>query len=149
MTEETPVSRTRSLKTIQTLADTAEAESSKEVSQRLAALNKEEHRLQQLVEYLADYEAKERMDRQGQSIAAIRSRRQFIERLHAAINQQKQLVDNYRLLYDNEARRWREARSHSLGLRKYADRIDRQEELKQARRDQSRLDEIGSRSPGR
>ena len=140
------MSGTRSLKTIQTLADTAEAESSKEVSHRLAALNREEQRLTQLAEYLAGYEQKERMDREGQSIASIRSRRRFIERLHEAISQQHELVENYRQLHEIEAGRWREARSHSLGLQKYAERIDQQQDLKQTRRDQARLDEIGARN---
>ncbi len=142
------MSGTRSLRTIQTLADTAEAESSKEVSQRLAALNREENRLAQLAEYLAGYEEKERTDRERQSIASIQSRRRFIERLHEAISQQRQLVENYRQLYEIEADRWREARSHSLGLQKYAERIDQQQDLKQTRRDQARLDEIGARNTG-
>jgi len=142
------VSATRSLKTIKTLADTAEAESSKEVSQRLAALNREEKRLVQLIEYLAGYEEKERAGREGQSITSIQSRRRFIERLREAISQQQQLVKNYRQLYEIEVDRWREARSHSLGLQKYVERIDQQQDLKQNRRDQARLDEIGARNIG-
>jgi len=142
------VSKHQNLKTIQALADTAAAESSKEVAQSLARLHQEEKRLAQLVEYLADYRAREHLDRAEQSIACVRSRRRFIERLGEAIGQQKQLVAQYQLLHEEVASRWQDARSHSLGLRKYTDRVEHREEIRRARRDQARLDEIGARNAG-
>ncbi len=134
----------RQIETIRTLADTAERESSRTVAERRRMLDAEEQRLEQLRRYLAEYgdlsSAKD-----GVFIDTIRTRRSFMARIQAGIEQQEQLLASLRTQLENDLEHWRDARSHALALEKFDQRLEAQRNLKQNRREQAALDEVGQK----
>jgi len=134
--------RRQSIAAIRTLADSAERESSRTVTQRRDALAAEERRLQQLQDYLVEYS---RMSLSGGSVATLQLRRRFVERIRAAIVEQERVVAGLQEQLDRDLGSWRAARSHSLALEKYAERLAEQAEHRRARREQADTDEVGQK----
>lgn len=134
--------RRQSIAAIRTLADSAERESSRTVTQRRDALAAEERRLQQLQDYLVEYG---RMSLSGGSVATLQLRRRFVERIRAAIVEQERVVAGLQEQLDRDLGSWRAARSHSLALEKYAERLAEQAEHRRARREQADTDEVGQK----
>jgi len=131
------------LKSVRMLAENDETHTSREVSDRLATLRAEEHRLAQLQDYLDEYQDLLAAGTSGISIATVRSRRRFVERLQAAVDQQQELVNRLHEQAEGQMNRWREARSRSLSLQKFSERMTAEQESRDARREQAKLDEIG------
>lgn len=134
--------RRQSIAAIRTLADSAERESSRTVIRRRDALAAEERRLQQLQDYLVEYG---RMSLSGGSVATLQLRRRFVERIRAAIVEQERIVAGLQEQLDRDLGSWRAARSHSLALEKYAERLAEQAEQRRARREQADTDEVGQK----
>lgn len=129
------------LQTLRTLADTAERESSRLLAERRRTLNEEEQRLAQLRAYLQEYTAPE--SGAGLLVDSIRTRRDFMNRIHEGIEQQEKLLAKLRQQLEHDLEKWRDARSHSLSLQRYSERLQTQVDEKIARREQGRLDEVG------
>jgi len=132
----------KSLDSLETLAHGRETRWQRHVSSQLNSLQQEEQRLQQLHQYVEEYNAPLH-GRSSQSIMAMRSQRQFVDRLKDAVKQQNQTVAQQRELAERGMQRWKLERSKRLAIQKYGER-QRQTELKQReRRDQANLDEVG------
>jgi len=129
------------LTTLRFLADSAENESARVVAQRRNALDAEEVRLEQLKKYLQEYQADD--NGSGIFIDTVRTRRAFVERISSGIDQQARLIEGLRQQLEMDLQRWREARSQALGLQHYSERQQQEIDLKQNRKEQARLDEIG------
>ena len=134
----------RQIETIRTLAETAERESSRTVAERRRILDAEEQRLEQLRRYLAEYGDLSGSN-DGVFIDTIRTRRSFMARIQAGIDQQEQLLRGLRAQLEHDLQQWRDARSHALALEKFDQRLDAQRSQKQQRREQAALDEVGQK----
>lgn len=132
------------LGTIRTLADNVERESSRTVAERRRILAAEEQRLEQLRQYLREYTELSACGA-GMLVDTVRLRRGFVAKIRAGIEQQERLVAGLRDQLENDLHRWRDARSQSLALEKYDDRLADAANLKQQRRDQARTDEVGQK----
>jgi len=130
-----------SLKTVRLLADNAEQESSRLVAQRRRQIDAEQQRLSQLRQYFDDYQHPGTGE--GVFIDTVRTRAAFIARIRSGIEQQERLIAGLEQQLELDLQRWRDARSHALGLQRYSERQAQQEELKQNRKEQAKLDEIG------
>ncbi len=130
------------LGSIRTLANTAEMETSKIVAERRLALDAEEQRLAQLQTYLTEY-AQTGDTQTGLSIDSMRNRRRFIDKIRGGIEEQERVVVGLRQQLETDLANWRDARSHALALEKYQHRQQAEEALRQSRREQAELDEIG------
>jgi flagellar export protein FliJ len=130
-----------SLKTVRLLADNAEQESSRLVAQRRQQLDAAQHQLMQLKRYADEYQ--QPGSGQGMYIDTVRTRAEFIARIRSGIEQQERLIAGLEQQLELDMQRWRTARSHALGLQRYAERQAQQEELRQNRKEQAKQDEIG------
>ena len=129
------------MQTLRTLADTAERESSRLLAERRRTLDAEEQRLAQLRAYLQEYTTPE--SGAGLRADTIGARRDFASRIRDGIEQQEKLLAKLREQMDQDLARWRDARSHSLSLQRYSERLQTQVDEKVAKREQGRLDEVG------
>lgn len=136
-------STTHRLKSVQTLADSLEARTSREVAQRLRALDAEQQRLRQLRAYLDEYRAPPAPGQSGLHVAAMRSRRRFVERIQEGIRHQERLIEGLQRQLEDLTAKWQSARSQSLALQRYNERLDERAQERQSRRDQATLDEVG------
>lgn len=134
----------QTLATLQRLAEQAEQTSARTVAERRAAVAAGEERLAQLERYLAEYgQLSGRGD--GLFIDTVRTRRAFVERLREAMQQQAELVASLHQQLENDLQHWREARARALGLERYQARAEDERALRQSRRDQAALDEVGAK----
>ena len=139
----------KGLRTIQTLAESAEAIRSRVVSDQRAALCEEEQRLEQLRQYRGEYQEMSNRSEQGVCIHFVRGRRGFVQKLNEAIENQRSVVARATEQLDTYLTDWRAARAKALSLQKFADRMAMQEDRRVERREQIELDDIGRRVTGR
>lgn len=143
------MSKRNGLQSVQTLAKSAEAETSSQVSSHRQALQVEEQRLAQLEAYHREYAIMGNESQQSTGINNIRSRRGFMQKLNEAIAAQKQAVSQSLLQLEIQLGSWREARSRALSLQKFSERVAEQADKRQARKDQKELDNIARHQTGR
>lgn len=136
------MSRRRSIDAIQTLAESAEAESARTLAERRRRLAAEEQRLEQLRHYLAEYRTLS-AGGDGLLVDVVRARRDFVGRIQAGIDEQERVLAGIRAQADADLARWREARTRSLAVSKLGERLAEQAAERQERRQQADLDEIG------
>jgi flagellar export protein FliJ len=134
--------RNETLGTIRTLADRAEQESARALADRRARLENEEQRLAQLRSYMAEY-GELSGNASGIFIDTIRTRRAFVDRLRSGIEQQEKLLAGLNAQLENDLQRWRDARSRALGLERFMERRQEEQDLRDNRKEQATLDEIG------
>ena len=134
--------RNETLGTIRTLADRAEQESARALAERRARLENEEQRLVQLRSYMAEY-GELSGNASGVFIDTIRTRRAFVDRLRSGIEQQEKLLAGLHTQLEIDLQRWRDARSRALGLERFMERRQEEQDLRDNRKEQATLDEIG------
>lgn len=132
----------RSLDSLQKLAEYAADAASRDIVERLRALRAEEGRLGQLRGYLGDY-SQLLKDARGMNVSRLRGRRDFVEKLNVAIGRQDSVVHDHENKYSHDVERWRSARSKSLALQRYGERLAAAEAERRERREQTALDEVG------
>lgn len=131
----------QSMQTLRRLADNAERESARIVAQRRRQLDAERQRLAQLEAYVADY--RQQPGNTGVFIDTMRTRQAFVMRLRAGLEQQRRVITGLDQQLELDLRRWRQARSHALGLQRFSERREREQAVRQNRKEQAQLDEIG------
>ena len=124
------------------LASHTEADSARRLAERLRSLDAEEHRLKQISSYLAEYTESGRTAPASITIRSLRSGRGFLERLCAAVDEQRGTVDYQRQKAEQQTQQWREARARTRSLEKLGERLAAQDQERRDRREQGRLDEI-------
>jgi flagellar protein FliJ len=139
--------RRNRMQSLQRLAAHTEAENARRLAERLRGLDTEERRLEQIRGYLADYAQSATRSDAAVTLSALKSSRGFLTRLKDAVDQQRGTVEQQRQQAEQQAVQWRAARARSLALARLGERIEEREQLRQDRRDQARLDEVGAR-PG-
>ena len=132
----------RTLDSLETLAHGRETRWRRHVASQLNNLQAEEQRLAQLHDYVQEYNAPLNHRRDSQSILAMRSQRQFVDRLKDAVRQQSQTVAERREAAEHGMRRWQHERSRRMALEKYSARQREAEGRQRDRRDQAALDEV-------
>jgi len=130
------------LKSVQTLAKSAEVETSSQVSSHRRALQIEEQRLAQLEAYHREYTRQGDDAQQTIGINSIRSHRGFMQKLNEAIAAQRKAVSHSLMQLETQLGLWREARSHALSLQKFSERVAEKADKRQERKDQKELDNI-------
>ncbi len=133
----------RTLDSLKTLAHGRESRWRRHVAGQLNNLQTEEQRLAQLHDYVEEYNAPLNERRDSQSILAMRSQRQFVDRLKDAVRQQSKTVAERRAAAEQGMRRWQHERSRRLALEKYTERQDEAQGRQRDRRNQAALDEVG------
>ncbi|WKZ13478.1 MAG: flagellar FliJ family protein [Gammaproteobacteria bacterium] len=137
--------RRKALHSIQRLAEHGADAASRDVGMRLRSLQAEEERLRQVRGYLDHYEHLSVAGSAALTLGALQGRRQFAARLREAADRQAQVVEDYRVQYLRQVEHWRAARSRSLGLQRFNERIRQHETDRLERREQAALDEIAQR----
>jgi len=130
------------LKSVRTLAKSAETETSSQVSAHRHALQIEEQRLTQLEAYQREYSILITDSQEFTGINNIRSRRGFMQKLNEAIVAQREAVAQSLMQLEAQLGSWREARSRARSLEKFSERIADQADKHRARKDQTELDDI-------
>ncbi len=154
-----PVAKRGRIEVLQRLAGHTEAENARRLAERLRSLDTEERRLQQIRGYLAEYgmasgqkrsALPEGADRSppAMTIASLRSNRGFLERLRNAVDEQRGTVEIQRHQVEQQTQNWRVARARTRSLEKFGERLLKQEQERQDRREQTRLDEIANARSG-
>ena len=133
----------KKLKPVRTLADSDAMDSSRLVATARDALDTEQQRLDQLREYLNEYQT---MASSGRTAMEISTRRDFVNRLRKALEQQTEVVERHRAELEKQLDVWKDARARSMALNRLAERADQAERERSERRDQHRMDEIGQQS---
>jgi flagellar protein FliJ len=137
------------LQTLQLLAEYAEAEHSRKLSEKMRTLTSEERRLGQITGYLAEYEQQGRGQQKPTFLGALRGRRNFVERLRGAVVEQHGLVELHRNQAEEHMSQWRAARARALAMQRLGERQAEQEQERLDRREQANLDEMGLALRGR
>ncbi len=133
---------------LQRLASHTEADNARRLAERLRSLDAEEHRLKQISSYLAEYTESSKASTASVTIRSLRSGRGFLERLCAAVDEQRGTVDYQRQKVEQQTQQWREARARTRSLEKLGERLGAQDQERRDRREQSRLDEISTSRGG-
>ena len=133
----------KNLDSLETLAQGNESRWRRHVASQLSNLQTEEQRLAQLHDYVREYNAPLNQRRGSQSILAMRSQRQFVDRLKDAVKQQSKTVDERRASAEQGMQRWKHERSRRMALQNFSARQREAEERVRDRRDQAALDEVG------
>jgi len=133
----------RNFESLQTLAHGRESRWQRHVSSQLSNLQTEEQRLQQLHNYVDEYNRPVADRRDSQSILAMRSQRQFVDRLKDAVKRQSQTVADKRAAADQGIRQWKHERSKRLAIQKFSERQQAIADKLRDRRSQAVLDEVG------
>lgn len=137
--------RRKPLTSLQRLAEFAADTASRDIGQRLRALRVEEERLRQVDGFLGQYDSLSLSHSAGLTVSTLRSRRQFTQRLHTAAEQQRQSVTDSEQRYFQQIERWRDARSQTLALQRFNERIREREQDIRDRHEQAVLDEVAQR----
>jgi flagellar FliJ protein len=142
-----PVARRNRIDILQRLASHNEQENARRLAERLRALDAEERRLQQIRGYLAEY-SRGATGGGSTTIGSLKSSRGFLERLRTAVDDQRGTVEMQRQHVEQQTLRWREARARTRSLEKLGERQATAEQERQDRREQARLDEVGTTRSG-
>ena len=132
------------LDSLQTLAKGRETRWQRSLTAQLGKLQAEQQRLEQLNGFAREYGAKPEASTGSQSILAVRGQRQFVDRLHDAVGQQRKKVAAQQALADRDLANWKQARAKRMALDKFADRQLAEENRKRERSAQRALDEVGT-----
>ncbi|MBI3776024.1 MAG: flagellar export protein FliJ [Gammaproteobacteria bacterium] len=128
------------------VAQNREREAARVFADRQRMLQEREERLAEVrryrVEYLENYQTR---SRSGMSAQQMRTYRNFLQKLDAAIAQQEQLVDEARSELDHEKARWLEKHQRSKALDNMRARYVTQEQREAQRVEQKESDERGQR----
>lgn len=144
------------LRTLQRLAEHAEADNARRLAEQLRGLETEERRLSQVRGYLAHYAGSgagggpagstgSGSRNRVTTVGALRSDRRFVDRLQEAVSSQAGMVDTRRQQLEQQAARWTRARARASALDRFATRLDEREADRRQRREQGMLDEVGMR----
>lgn len=128
------------------VAQDREREAARVFAERQRTLLEREERLAEVrqyrVEYLENYQAR---SRSGMSAQQMRTYRNFLQQLDAAVEQQEQLVDAAKNELDQEKARWLEKHLRSKVLDNMRTRYVTQEQREAQRVEQKESDERGQR----
>lgn len=109
----------------------------------------QERRLADLEKFLREYQQRFQTEGGGATIERFKEYRRFTERLDAAIQQQKKLLEECRRELDQQNRYWNEVSSRRRALDKVIDRFQREEVSRVQRREQRESDDRAQRArPG-
>lgn len=137
--------RRKGLHSIQRIAEHGADTAARDVGNRLRSLQAEEERLRQVRAYLEHYERMSVTGAAGLTLGAMQGRRQFAARLRDAVDRQARVVEEHQAHYLQQVERWRDARSRSLSLQRFNQRIRQHETDRLERHEQANLDEIAQR----
>lgn len=136
--------RSRRLQTVLELGCQQERQQAGELGQAQAALAQQQARLEELLDYRAEYAG--RIQRPGVLGAQIANLQAFIARLDQAIGAQRQLLGELEQRLAQAEVAWREAQTRNSALRGYLERLQTQEQVEAGRREQRETDEFAGRS---
>ena len=136
-------SKTARFEGLKELADGREAQAARSLAESLGALRAKEAQLQQLRDYLDEYQR----DRANDTFDAARweNTRRFVSSLSDAVTRRETELEAARARYQSEAERWRDAHRQTKAFEKLVDKYYREELKEIERRDQKELDEQTSR----
>lgn len=134
------------LKLIIELAERREQQAAAQLGQVRERQAAEQRRLQELRGYRDEYHGNRRPEaRGGMSAAQLRNFKHFTGRLHNAVGQQQQVLEQFGRECERLEQRWRHARSRRVALEKLRVRYQEADARRQDRREQHLIDEHAAR----
>lgn len=133
------MTRSERMTPIKNLADDREREAGRAVSRTQAALEAAEKQLAELVNYRAEYAARQHDG--ALEAARMQNFHAFLARLEDAVRQQQRVVEQARAAAEASTSVWRERKIESASLGKVVTRLEVQERLAGERREQTATDE--------
>lgn len=143
------MAKSKRLEPIVNLARNSERDAVKALGDALQTLNSQIERLDQLIDYKAEYA--ERLNSSGSkgiNVQQLNEYREFIDKLTLAIEQQEQIVDQARQTLDEKKRFWFAKRGRSKALDAVLDRYLENEQKQLDKKEQNEIDDRNNR-PGR
>lgn len=134
--------RRNRLTPLRKLAAFNESDNARRLADRLRTVQIEEQRLLQISGFLTEYEQHAAAIRGSVGVRSLQTARQFVERLRAAVAEQKASTETQRQLAEQQAVAWRAARARAKSLERLEQRAEDDERDRRDRREQVTLDEI-------
>jgi flagellar FliJ protein len=140
------MAKTSALDVLIDLASTESDEAAKRLGLAIRACEDNQQKLDMLLQYRDDYEARLRAGvANGISMAGYRNFQSFLEKLDTAIAGQQQIVDNGKRRIDDERGAWQSSERKRLSYDTLATRAEQVEQRKENKRDQKMMDEYATR----
>ncbi|QHS09244.1 flagellar export protein FliJ [Sinimarinibacterium sp. NLF-5-8] len=129
------------LRPIQQIAEKKEQDAAARVRERQQLLTQRRARLQELMDYLAEYDA----PGQTLTVTMLINRQAFIDKLRQAIDMQTRLVEQAQQMLEAERDKWLGQRREVKTLEQLALQYQQRERAEEERRAQKQLDEFALR----
>jgi flagellar FliJ protein len=134
------------LDTLIELSTTQSDEAAKRLGQAIKACEDVEQKLNMLLQYRDEYEARLKASvTTGLTASGYRNFQIFLEKLDTAIAGQEQIVQNARLRINNERGAWQSCERKRMSYDTLATRAEQAELRKENKRDQKQMDEYATR----
>jgi flagellar FliJ protein len=134
------------LETLIELATTQTDEAAKRLGQAVRACDDTEQKLNMLLQYRDDYEARFKAGlAAGISAAGYRNFQLFLEKLDTAISGQQRIVEDAKRRVGHERTAWQDAERQRISYGTLVARKQQVEQRKESKRDQKMMDEYATR----
>lgn len=140
------MTRSKRLQPVQRVAASRENDAAIKMNESRQQLADQEARLGELKNYRDQYTAQfSTRGHAGLDVMQISDYRSFLARLTAAIQQQEQLIEQYRSQHHQNRFHWQDVRRHTQVIDKLIARFRDDEQRQQLKREQQALDEHAAR----
>ena len=140
------MTRSNRLKPIVKVAESHEKEAARLLGVQQRLLDQHEARLGELLSYRKEYrEQFQEVGKEGIKASKMHDYQSFLQRLNFAITQQRQMIEQAILGYEQHKQNWQGKRSRTQALDKTVERFKKQEEKEDDRKEQKELDEHAQR----
>lgn len=142
------MTRTQRLQPVVKHTDNKERAALQEVAQSQGLLDIEKSRLAQLQDYKLEYLHKKKYDIGVFTPLELQEFNRFMQQLDQTIERQMELVDLRTRELEHKRRLWNLTRIDSRKMHKVVEKLQREENVEQERREQKALDEMAQRKTG-
>ena len=140
------MTRSDRLKPIVKIAESHEKEAARLLGAQQRLLDQHETRLGELLSYRKEYRDQfQQAGKEGIKASRMRDYQSFLYRLDIAITQQRQMIEQAILGYEQQKQNWQSKRSRTQALDKTVDRFKKQEQREADRKEQKVMDEHAQR----
>lgn len=140
------MAKSSALNTLLELSTTKADDAAKRLGQANAAVKSEEEKLRVLQGYLDEYDERFKLSMsKGLSPVMYQNYQQFMVKMQAAVNGQKQAVTNALKRVEDARRKWQESEKEKMSYTTLLRRADQTAKNKELKRDQKDTDERAAR----
>lgn len=136
------MSKTKRFEGLKDLAGDNERKAAQRLATALKALQEKKQELDQLKQYLDDYQSSAAAPTDA---ARLENLRLFMSRLSQAIEAQEGSLAQAEAHYENEAERWKSLKAQSQAFDQLVQKYTREERYEAAQQEQKEMDELATR----